>query len=387
MALPNSINAATPAGSASPATIDDQFRALKTFLEDIFSIPDNTNIAAAGLDFVAAGLQTVIFQDAAGAPATAGHLQRNGADLQFYDGTAARTAVWLDKAQTLTSKTLTAPAINGTVTTTGLTMPAFAAGGTISGATGITSVGTIATGVWQGTAVAAGFGGTGLTGTPANGQLPIGNGSGYVLATLTAGGGISIVNGVGTITISGAPTDAQYLALAASGSLSDERVFTPGKGLSGTDGGAGSTYTLRTKDIGARVTHNTTQAVNNDTATALTFNTERWDTDTIHDTVTNAERLTCKTAGKYVITANIEWALATSAGLRRLDLRLNGATVIARELSPSADNMIQSIATIYSLAVNDYVEVVAYQNSGSGSNIAASGNLSPEFAMQMIAEV
>ncbi len=59
--------------------------------------------------------------------------------------------------------TLTNPTINGTVATTGLTMPAFTAGGTISGATGITSVGTITTGTWSATAIAANKGGTGQT--------------------------------------------------------------------------------------------------------------------------------------------------------------------------------------------------------------------------------
>jgi hypothetical protein len=44
-------------------------------------------------------------------------------------------------------------------------------------------------------------GGTGLSSTPTNGQLLIGNGSGYTLATLTAGTGISIANGVGSITV------------------------------------------------------------------------------------------------------------------------------------------------------------------------------------------
>jgi len=45
-------------------------------------------------------------------------------------------------------------------------------------------------------------GGTGITTTPTNGQILIGNGSGYSLNTLSAGSGISIVNGSGTITIS-----------------------------------------------------------------------------------------------------------------------------------------------------------------------------------------
>jgi hypothetical protein len=44
-------------------------------------------------------------------------------------------------------------------------------------------------------------GGTGLTTTPANGRLLIGNGTNYTLANLTAGSGISITNGAGSITI------------------------------------------------------------------------------------------------------------------------------------------------------------------------------------------
>jgi hypothetical protein len=45
-------------------------------------------------------------------------------------------------------------------------------------------------------------GGTGLGTIPTNGQLLIGNGDGYTLNTLFAGTGISIANGVGSISIS-----------------------------------------------------------------------------------------------------------------------------------------------------------------------------------------
>ena len=66
----------------------------------------------------------------------------------------------------------------------------------------LTSVGTIATGTWQGTAVAVNKGGTGQT-SYTNGQLLIGNTTGNTLtkATLTAGAGVSITNGTGSITI------------------------------------------------------------------------------------------------------------------------------------------------------------------------------------------
>ena len=45
-------------------------------------------------------------------------------------------------------------------------------------------------------------GGTGLTTIPTNGQLLIGNGTGYTLNTLGYGSGISITNGLGTISVS-----------------------------------------------------------------------------------------------------------------------------------------------------------------------------------------
>jgi hypothetical protein len=44
-------------------------------------------------------------------------------------------------------------------------------------------------------------GGTGVTTTPSNGQIPIGNGTTYVASTITAGSGITVTNGSGTITI------------------------------------------------------------------------------------------------------------------------------------------------------------------------------------------
>jgi hypothetical protein len=79
--------------------------------------------------------------------------------------------------------------------------------GRISGSyTGITGVGTLTAGTWNGTAIGVAYGGTGLTATPTNGQLAIGNGTGYSLATLTAGTNVSISNTSGGITISATPS-------------------------------------------------------------------------------------------------------------------------------------------------------------------------------------
>jgi len=54
-------------------------------------------------------------------------------------------------------------------------------------------------------------GGTGLSGAPANGSLLIGNGVAYANTTLTAGTGISITNGAGTITIANTATGVSQL--------------------------------------------------------------------------------------------------------------------------------------------------------------------------------
>lgn len=56
----------------------------------------------------------------------------------------------------------------------------------------------------------------------------------------------AIISSAGTVIGPGgaAPANAEYLVLAASALLTDERVFTPSTGLTAVDGGAGGAYTL-----------------------------------------------------------------------------------------------------------------------------------------------
>ena len=51
----------------------------------------------------------------------------------------------------------------------------------------LTSIGTIATGVWQGTTIAVNQGGTGLTSPGSSGQIPVSNGSGFVMQAIDGG--------------------------------------------------------------------------------------------------------------------------------------------------------------------------------------------------------
>lgn len=131
-----------------------------------------------------------------------------------------------------------------------------------------------------------------------------------------------------------------------------------------------------------RVYHDVAQSITNASHVTLAFNSERFDTDTIHDTVTNNERLTCKTAGKYLIVVNVLFD-ANATGTRELALILNGATNIGRQTAPASATQPTgvTVATVYDLAVNDYVTVMVYQSSGGALNVDSYGNQSPEFMM------
>lgn len=119
--------------------------------------------------------------------------------------------------------------------------------------------------------------------------------------------------------------------------------------------------------IGARVTHSTTQSIGNTTDDTVNFDSERWDTDTIHDNATNNWRLTSKTAGYYLIVAEIGFA-ANGTGIRQVSIKYNGTpTIIARSTFASSGGSFPTrvlCSTIYFLAVNDYVFVTAFQDSG-----------------------
>lgn len=142
------------------------------------------------------------------------------------------------------------------------------------------------------------------------------------------------------------------------------------------------------KTIGARVYHNATQSISSGgTAAPLAFNSERYDTDTIHDNSTNNTRLTCKTAGSYLIIGSVLFDV-NATGQRLLEIRLNGTTLLADQrtnaIAGGTLGTGLTIATQYPLAVNDYVELLVFQNSGSSLNVLSAGNYTPEFMIVRI---
>src|SRR3990167_858282 len=65
-------------------------------------------------------------------------------------------------------------------------------------------------------------------------------------------------------------------------------------------------------DVSARANNSGAIALTSGTATLMTLDSERWDTDTIHSTASDTSRLTATTAGKYQITGHVEFAAPTT---------------------------------------------------------------------------
>ena len=147
-----------------------------------------------------------------------------GADIVSGTGLVTKTA-----AGTFTARVATGTAARITVTNgDGVAgNPTFDIAATYVGQSSITTLGTVTTGVWNGTIIAPAFGGTGVnTSAAANGQLLIGNGSGLTLASLTAGSGITITPGAGSITIAatGGGTVTKFAASIGNGALTSFTV-------------------------------------------------------------------------------------------------------------------------------------------------------------------
>lgn len=116
----------------------------------------------------------------------------------------------------------------------------------------------------------------------------------------------------------------------------------------------------------------------------LPFNTERWDTDSIHSP-TYPERLTATRSGLYLITGHARFA-GNPNGYRSLQIHHSVVGTIAWQHLPAvADSItVVSVATLYYLNAGEYVRLAAQQTSGGPLNVDVAANYSPEFAMAYV---
>jgi hypothetical protein len=165
---------------------------------------------------------------------------------------------------------------------------------TWAGSTNITTLGTVSTGIWQGTVISPAYGGTGQT-TYTDGQLLIGNTTGSTLAkaTLTQGTGITIANGAGSITVTNSAPD-QTVVLTQGGATTITGTY-PNFTISSVN----TTYNLATSTVLGLI------ELGSDTQQTVAANA-------VSATASRSYALQVNAAGQGVI--NVPWTDTNSGG-------------------------------------------------------------------------
>lgn len=119
----------------------------------------------------------------------------------------------------------------------------------------------------------------------------------------------------------------------------------------------------------------------------LTFDTERYDTDSMHSTVSNTDRLTANKAGYYLATLGVEFA-ANATGDRAVLINHNTAGSIGLQRVPAATaTTVLNVTVEWKMAAGDYLTAFAWQTSGGALNVlkaAGGASWSPEFMMRLL---
>ena len=242
-----------------------------------------------------------------------------------------------------------------------------------SGVTGssLTSVGTIATGTWNGTAIGRAYGGTGLTAAPSNGQLLIGNGTGYTLSTITAGSNVTITNSSGGITIaaSGAPVAGDGIDVSGS-TVSIDAKANGGLVIESTElavdlGASSITGTLAVSDGGTGAT--TASAARTALGLAIGTNVQAYDAD-----LDNLSGCQSGASAALALLTSTEVAILDGATVSTSELNvIDGSTSATSTTLAAADRMvINDAGTMVQVALSD---LVTFLENGTASSFELDG--------------
>lgn len=134
-----------------------------------------------------------------------------------------------------------------------------------------------------------------------------------------------------------------------------------------TDGaGVLSWVTATAQTSTAKVYNAGNQTLNDDTWTTLTFDSEAWDTDTIHDTGSNTGRLTLPSTGKWLLVGGVNFANSSTTNDRQCRILKGGATVMKTvgARAGATKNTFVEIAVIVDATATNYFELQALQDRG-----------------------
>lgn len=137
---------------------------------------------------------------------------------------------------------------------------------------------------------------------------------------------------------------------------------------------------------GVSVKATANQSIPNATFTAITWDSEYFDTDAFHSTSSNTSRFTIPSgkAGYYEIIGRLDYA-ANATGSRRIAIYKNGTLIQGSVFVVPAGGfeITAQINSVLNLAVADYIEIYGFQNSGGALDVYKTGGES-EFTITFL---
>jgi hypothetical protein len=139
---------------------------------------------------------------------------------------------------------------------------------------------------------------------------------------------------------------------------------------------------------GARVKDTAATTVTSGATAVLQWNATDFNVGSVYK-ATKKDRLTAPVAGRYLIVASVRWPYNTT-GRRALALSLNGTgnEIGLSNVAPYATTTLdaqQTVEAVYRLKAGDYVQVWAYQDSGSSLGLRTDVVSGVTFTMQWMA--
>ncbi len=204
--------------------------------------------------------------------------------------------------------------------------------------------------------------GTGISGGGTSGTVTITN---DMATTITASG--DIVVGTGSGTYDNLPIGTTGQVLTADTTVSPYKVKWAAPAAGGFVGC--SLYDS-----------NATQSIATGTDTVVTFNSEFFDTDGFHSTVTNTGRITIPSGkgGKYLFIASAFFVNLASGKEARF--YKNGSQLLSYGWTSASGVAGTSISAIIDLVATDYIEFRVVQSSGGNADLYKSGAGAGEYA-------
>jgi hypothetical protein len=197
------------------------------------------------------------------------------------------------------------------------------------------------------------------------------------ITEVQAGTGISVASGTGPIPVVtntvATAYDAKADLVVGTGADTFARLAVGTNNFVLT-AASGETTGLKWQGFsGVRLTKSAPQTIATSTNTVLTFDTETYDTDSYHSTVTNTSRITIPSGktGYYNVIASCIWAF-NSGSYRNLHIYKNGSNlthILTGDPGTTYPNVNMLIVDALYLTAGDYIEMNVFQATGGNLDI------------------